>query len=213
MQALTEEQEARLAATRIRQQMGMLAEVRMKQAARKDRPGFEELARWFIGRVPSGREVESRDSMKAAKIEAWLPVECRRTPPKRGQGVKLVEKAFWPGYVFVRLVPGAEAWAGAILAGELVGWISQGVVPTAIPTDEIAVLQRCEKSGDFEREAKLIGIPMPGDTVEISAGWLAGSHGVVKRFNDAKQQVSLLVDMLGGKVSATISLDDIIVSR
>lgn len=212
-EALTEEQEARLLATRIRQRIGMLNEARMKRAARCDRDGFEEHARWFVGRVPSGNEIATRRRLKASDVEAWLPVEQRRTPPKRGNSAKVVEKAFWPGYVFIRLVPGADAWAGAILAGELLGWVSDGVYPVAISNMVVGELQRCEKAGDFEREAKLIGIPVRGDRVEVKDGLLAGMPGIVERFNEARQEVSLLVNLLGGQVAATMRLDDVVICR
>lgn len=210
---LSEAEEARLSAVRMRRSIGMLAEARMKRAARSDRESFEALSRWYVARVPSGCEIETRRKLCASGIESWLPVQHKRRTGRRGLPAKVVEKAFWPGYVFVRLIPGADAWAGAIMAGDMIGWVGDGLDPAAIPTHEVESLQRCDKSGDFEREAKLIGIPLAGDTVEISEGILAGMSGVVRRFNDARQEVSVLVNLLGGKVAATIRLDDVIVCR
>ena len=178
----------------------------MVMMARSDAPGFASLARWCVAVVPGGREGEARAALDRKRIEAWLPLERHVRSSRRGRPAKVVDRAFWPGYLFVRLLPCAEAWAGAMYAGGLSGWIGIGGEPALLPDRTVADLMACEKTGDFEAAARAIGLPKRGDRARITGSEMLW---FVDRYHEARDEVRLFVDAVAGRVVATVRLDEL----
>lgn len=179
----------------------------MVMMARCDAPGFASLGRWCVAVVPGGCEIAARDALARKKIAAWLPLETKRMRSRRGLAkVKSVERAVWRGYLFVRLLPCAEAWAGAMLTAGLSGWIGLDGEPALLPDRMVADLQACEKTGDFAKAARELGVPKPGDQVRIKGYELAW---IVDRYHEARDEVRLVADAWSGRLVATVGLDEL----
>lgn len=178
----------------------------MVAMARSDAPGFASLGRWCVAVVPGGREVAARDALKRKKIAAWLPLEKKKRRSRRGLPVEPVDRAVWRGYLFVRLLPCAEAWAGAMLTAGLSGWIGLDGEPALLPDRMVADLQACEKTGDFAKAARELGVPKPGDEVRVKGSDMAW---IVERYHEARDEVRLFVDAAMGRVVAKVGLDEL----
>lgn len=181
----------------------------MKAAARKDRSDHDRLARWHVATCRDATGAVA--ALSGCCIEAWLPIVRKRMAPRRGRPARVVERAVWPGYVFVRLVPEAHAWAGAMLAGDLTGWIAAGGAgePATVGDGEMARLIACSSADDFEEEARRIGLPKRGETWEIMAGPMCGHRGEVVRVDERAARVQMLLDLLGAQIPVTMGLDDV----
>lgn len=132
----------------------------------------ESAGDWFAAQVWAGREQLSASHLRARGYEIFLPhyVEHRRWSDR----VKKIDRALFPGYLFLRL--GGDRLAGAITAPGVIRIVGDGQQPAPIPVHEIEAVRRIVAT-DLAVEP----FPMArvGERVRIVAGPLRDVEGVV----------------------------------
>ena len=180
--------------------------------ARKDRPGFEDAARWVVATCKSGAEQSASASLSEQGIECWCPTERFRKPPRRGQKPVEIQRTIFRGYLFVRVVPDNEAFAGLLATGRLQGLMASGDTTYLMPERLMVRLMLALKKR--QRKHMVAGElpPAPdllGRKVVIRSGPFAEFLGTVRRVLEKRGEVVLDVPLFGGMTEMTIGVDSI----
>jgi transcription antitermination factor NusG len=167
---------------------------------------------WYAIQVNARKEQASQKDLTRRGFEVFLPTRVDRR--MWSDRIRKVQVALFPGYLFVRTVmePGERH---RILAGsgvfDLVGRIpGDSLDVQAVPDREIASLQRLVAA---ERELDPIEKLVEGTQVEIGAGPLKGTWGVVEKAPDGRRRLVVQVHLLGRGVRTDLSADDVVAAR
>lgn len=175
-------------------------------AARKDQPGFDEHGRWVVAACKTGMELDVAEELKAKGIMVWCPVSKGRTPPKRGRKAMVVERAVFRGYVFLRLMPTAEAWVGALSASRLIGFMGSGGTPIAVPERMMKILRLQVQDPDI---ANLPALATKGQAVDVRSGPFASFQAIVRRVLAKTGKLECEINIFGRMSLVTLDLDDV----
>lgn len=163
-------------------------------AAGMDRPA----RRWFVLRIGAGRDRAAAEALAAAHVETWLPV-VMVVPVRRG-GMKgkreAVEKLALQGFVFARVEPTVDAWAGLATAPGFVGMLGCDGLPLAI-RDEAVELFRRYLGNDPKAIATVTNAVKAGDRASVNEGPFHGFDGLVVSVDDARGRAIVEVLMFG----------------
>ncbi len=140
---------------------------------------------------PSGRAEERViESLNSSSIESYYPT-YEWTDMLRHRKVTS-RKSLFPGYMFARFsVDSPQRWAAVSIAG-VAGIVSIGLIPAAIPEDQIEAVRRLLAS-------PMSATPYPhphlnyGDRVRVEYGPLRGQEGVVIEYRGRHQAVIVIV--------------------
>ncbi|WP_235680784.1 transcription termination/antitermination NusG family protein [Agrobacterium vitis] len=180
--------------------------------ARHDRPDFDARARWLVAHCKSGLEQVIRDSLTEQGIDCWCPCERRRLPPRRRKPAFIVERPLFRGYLFVRVIPDNEAYAGLLVASRLQSLMGQDGRPYLMPEALMRQLQLSAKSADRQHMDAGDVPPMPdvlGKQVTIRSGPFADFVVTVRKVLSKRGQVVVDVPMFGGMSEVTMGVDAI----
>lgn len=180
--------------------------------ARRDRLGFERVARWVVATCRVGREDEVSDSLTAAGIECWCPRERLRARPRRGLQAVDIFRPIFRGYVFVRIVPDSKAYAGLLIAARLRGLMGRDGVPYLMPEPLMQALMLA--AVESERKQKDVGDlpPLPdlvGKRVVIRSGPFTDFAVTVRKLLAKRRQVVVDVMMFGGMTEMIVDVDSV----
>jgi transcriptional antiterminator RfaH len=154
---------------------------------------------WHALRIKSRHEFATRDALREAGIEEFLPTcEVSSAWSDRTQ---IVTKPLFPGYTFARFDPAQKA---RVFVRGVLEILSLDQVPVPIPDDVIEDLHRVVLS---RRTAGLCPY-VPGSAVTVSRGPFAGCRGVVTR-TSGNALLSIPVEILGRSVSVQIDAKDV----
>ncbi|MCF1433176.1 transcriptional antiterminator [Agrobacterium vitis] len=178
--------------------------------ARRDRPDFDQLARWVVARCKSGLEQAIRDALTEQGIECWCPCERRRLPPRRRKPAITVERPLFRGYLFVRVIPDNEAYAGLLLASKLQSLMGQDGKPYLMPEALMRQLQLSARTAERQHMDAGDVPPVPdmlGKQVTIRSGPFADFVVTVRKVLSRRGQVVVDVPMFGGMSEVTVGVD------
>ncbi|MCF1492669.1 transcriptional antiterminator [Agrobacterium vitis] len=190
-------------------------EVRRKRQiamARRDRPDFDQLARWLVARCKGGLEQAIRDALEQQGIDCWCPCERLRLPPRRGKPAITVERPLFRGYLFVRVIPENEAYAGLLVASRLQSLMGQDGKPYLMPEALMRQLQLSAKTAERAHMDAGDVPPMPdmlGKQVTIRSGPFADFVVTVRKILSKRGQVVVDVPMFGGMSEVTMGVEAI----
>lgn len=178
--------------------------------AKRDRQGFETLARWVVATCRVGREVEASDSLTAAGIECWCPRERLRARPRRRLQAVDIFRPIFRGYIFVRVIPDRYSYAGLLSAARLRGLMCDGGRPYLMPPAlmerlMLAALERERKQEDSENLP-----PLPelvGKRVTIRSGPFAEFAVTVRRLLSKRRQVVVEIPIFGAMKEVPLDVD------
>lgn len=155
--------------------------------------------RWYVAETDQGQERQAELHLREKGFEPYLPMRRTGAQAKRIRAVP-----YFPSYLFVRLMVGADGWNGvfatvglrAILGNDLPLPVSDALV-TAIQAHEldgfVPVAKRRPIAPPFER----------GEKVRIVDGPFAGYNALFEEPIDARR-VAILLSMLGRDSRATV---------
>jgi transcription antitermination factor NusG len=159
------------------------------------------LAQWYAVRTLPRHEKRVRDRIAGRNVECYLPLFQTVHRWKNGCKAK-VEMPLFPTYLFVAIeyahrgrvldIPGVQSFVGA------------GRQPLPVPDGEIEKLRSGLPLHNARPHARLTA----GQTVQITAGPLAGLSGVLVRQKEGLRVV-LSVEMLMQAVAVEVDADDI----
>ncbi len=157
------------------------------------------MTKWYVVHTRPHQERRAEVNLARQGFRVWLPVMERSR--RHARRIETVRVPLFPGYLFVALDIGSEAWH-AINGTFGVRWLlSDGEHPQALPGEFVTRLQDAV-GGDGLSTAAPADL-RPGDAVTIAAGPFVECAAVVLRLAPG-ERVEVLLEVLGGRVSARL---------
>ena len=162
-------------------------------------------ANWYVVHTYSGYEnkvkanidktIENRH-LEDQILEVRVPMEDV-VELKNGEK-KQVQKKMFPGYVLIHMVMNDDTWYVVRNTRGVTGFVGPGSKPVPLTEKEIDALGISmvrEVEVDFEE----------GDSVVVTGGVWKDTVGVVQSINEAKQIVTISVELFGRETPVEIS--------
>ena len=154
---------------------------------------------WYVVNTLPHQETRADLNLRRQKFNTLLPVTKRTR--RHARKIDTVLSPLFPGYLFVQLDLRNQAWSSINSTFGVKRLLSNGVQPTEISTDFVNALQ-----DTFDEDgAAIVPAPalQPGQQVRIATGPFADCVAAVLHLSPG-ERVKLLLEVLGGRVSATI---------
>ena len=166
-------------------------------------------ANWYVVHTYSGYEnkvkanidktIENRH-LEEQILEVRVPMEDV-VELKNGEK-KQVQKKMFPGYVLIHMVMNDDTWYVVRNTRGVTGFVGPGSKPVPLTEKEIDALGISmvrEVEVDFEE----------GDSVVVTGGVWKDTVGVVQSINEAKQIVTISVELFGRETPVEISFAEV----
>ena len=166
-------------------------------------------ANWYVVHTYSGYEnkvkanidktIENRH-LEDQILEVRVPMEDV-VELKNGEK-KQVQKKMFPGYVLIHMVMNDDTWYVVRNTRGVTGFVGPGSKPVPLTEKEIEALGISavrELEVDFEE----------GDIVVVTGGVWKDTVGVVQSINEAKQIVTISVELFGRETPVEISFAEV----
>lgn len=157
--------------------------------------------RWYVVQVYSGFEQKvklalseriKQFNMEAHFGEVLIPTE---TVQDTSGGKKRVStKTFYPGYIFVEMAMGDEAWHTVRDTPKVTGFVG-GQKPQPVPPPEISSVVQQVEAGQAKPRPRVMYTE--GDHVRVNDGAFANFTGTIQEVRPEKQKVRVLVSIFG----------------
>lgn len=167
----------------------------------------ESALHWYVIRTDTHAEMAVDNLLTSANVEHWLPF-MKVSDRRRGARKNVAREVLaWPGYMFVRVVPTPEAWAGLRTVKGITGVLGAGEKPFPVKHEKVLQLRVfLEANVIAMREiAKQLSL---GEMVRINQGPFATHNGHVSELSD-DGKVTIDVMLFGRAVPITLGLDQI----
>ena len=175
---------------------------------------YENEKSWYLIQTMPGKEqacaknIEQRiisQNMQDFVFRTLIP-EHKVTFMKGNTKVEKNEKVY-PGTVFVEMIVTDESWfmvRNTPLVAGILGSSGGGAKPVPVAEEEMtAILKACGIKLEVELQYKV------GDTVLIVNGGFEGETGVVESIDTEKQEVVVLIDLMGRQSPLPLGLGDV----
>ena len=166
-------------------------------------------ANWYVVHTYSGYEnkvkanidktIENRH-LEDQILEVRVPMEDV-VELKNGEK-KQVQKKMFPGYVLIHMVMNDDTWYVVRNTRGVTGFVGPGSKPgplTEKESDALGISMVREVEVDFEE----------GDSVVVTGGVWKDTVGVVQSINEAKQIVTISVELFGRETPVEISFAEV----
>lgn len=155
--------------------------------------GYENKVKANIDKTIENRHLEDQI------LEVRVPMEDVEKM-KNGQK-KLVQKKMFPGYVLINMVMNDDTWYVVRNTRGVTGFVGPGSKPVPLTEEEMDRLgiQNVTLQIDFEE----------GDSVVVTGGVWKDTVGVVQSINEAKQIVTINVELFGRETPVEISFAEV----
>ena len=114
---------------------------------------------------------------------------------------KQVAKKMFPGYVLINMVMNDDTWYVVRNTRGVTGFVGPGSKPVPLTEEEMASLG-----------FKAVGVAVDfvvGDAVVVTAGAWKDAVGVIKSINEAKQTLTINVEMFGRETPVELSFAEV----
>lgn len=174
-----------------------------------DKAGFDDLARWIVVTCRSGSEQVIAEELKDARISSWCPLEKFKTRPRRSLKPVDIYRPFFRGYLFVRLIPSHEAFAGLLSASRLNGIMGRDGKPFLMPPRMMDALMLGMKKRVVVQEDE-VKLPFSiGDRMRIKDGPFTDFTAMVRAALPDKWQAEVEVEIFGRMTPVTLDIDSL----
>ena len=165
-------------------------------------------AQWYVVHTYSGYEnkvkaniektIENRH-LENEILEVRVPMEDV-IEVKNGSR-KPVSRKMFPGYVLVNMVMNDDTWYVVRNTRGVTGFVGPGSKPVPLSESEMRPL-------GFRQENVVVNFGV-GDTILVVSGAWMDTVGVVQSMNEAKQTVTIHVEMFGRETPVEIDCADV----
>jgi len=165
-------------------------------------------ASWYVVHTYSGYEnkvkaniektIENRH-LEEEILEVRVPMEDV-VEVKNGQRKPVTRKMF-PGYVLVNMVMNDDTWYVVRNTRGVTGFVGPGSKPVPLTETEMRNL-------GIRQENVVVNFGI-GDMISVVSGAWADTVGVVQSMNEAKQTVTINVEMFGRETPVEIDFADV----
>ncbi len=164
----------------------------------------EQTVCWYAVHVKSRHEFVVLDELTEKNLEAFLPAAKRVSQWKDRK--KIVKYPLFPGYLFVKISPGPEAFLDVLRTRGVVTFISlEPGKPTPVAPEEIDSLRLLVESG---KELDVYPHLKQGTRIRIKNGPLKNAEGIlIRKENEYLFQVT--VELLGRSVSIRVAAQEV----
>ena len=151
---------------------------------------------WFAILARTGREKTANLLLENSGYECFLPVS--KSTRRWSDRTKVIEVPLFPGYLFCRMNPHNRLTV--LMTPGVMQIVGVGKAPIPVEEEEIAALQRVQKSG-------LSAMPWPymqiGNVAQILEGPLRGLTGIIVRIK-SRMKLVLSVSLLQRSVAVEV---------
>ncbi len=157
--------------------------------------------KWYVVQVYSGYEQKVKLSLQDRIAQAGMHgsfgdilIPMETVQETRSGSTRVTAKTFYPGYIFVQMTMGDEAWHLVRDTPKITGFVG-GRYPRPVPAPEIrSVVQQVEEGAAKPRPQVVFE---HGDHVRVVDGAFANFTGTVEEVKPEKQKVRVLVSIFG----------------
>ncbi|MEP9389639.1 transcription termination/antitermination NusG family protein [Mesorhizobium sp. KR9-304] len=162
---------------------------------------------WFVLLVAEGLDIVVDNLLTNERIEHWMPalkLERKRRYGRRRPGFEPLVSPALPGYMFAKVVPSAETWAGLKMLDGVVGPLGGAACPSPVKAKEITKLKAFIE-GDAKAVEILTNALRAGDRVAVDNGPFGGFEGIVSLLS-GKGRLEVEVDIFGRSTPVDLEL-------
>jgi transcriptional antiterminator NusG len=206
---LTARQRERIEDARHRAQRLRDGHICLVEAASRHVRGFEAMARWIVATCRPGSEEGIARELDEVGIVTWCPKEHLRTRPRRKLKPVDIYRPYFGGYLFVRVIPTREAFAGVLAASRLVGIMGREGQPFLMPEKLMNVLILAAKKDELDQQDKPKMPVRVGQRVDIHSGPFANFQATVRRLIPERWKVEAEVSLFGRMTPIELDVDSI----
>ncbi len=170
--------------------------------------------KWYVVHTQSGQEKKAKLSLqqriRKSKMEDYfgdlerdilIPteevIEIRKGEKRR------IEKKFFPGYMFIKMVLTDETWHLVKNTPKISGFVGSGKKPSPVPESEIRKITLQMEEGVQRPSPKVMF--EPGEEVKVIEGPFTNFNGIVEEVNPEKHRLRVMVSIFGR--STPVELD------
>jgi transcriptional antiterminator NusG len=167
------------------------------------------MARWIVATCRSGSEQTIAEELNGSHIQTWCPLEKFRTRPRRSLKPVDIYRPFFRGYLFIRVMPSHEAYAGVLSASRLSGLMSRDGRPYLMPPRLMdALIANMRKRQTLQRDEVKLPFTI-GDRMRINQGPFSSFTAMVRAALPDKWQAEVEVEIFGRMTPITIDIDSL----
>lgn len=165
-------------------------------------------AKWYVVHTYSGYENKVKANIEKSIqnlhledqiLEVQVPMQ-NVMEVKNGQK-KSVPKKLFPGYVLLHMIMNDETWYVVRNTRGVTGFVGPESKPVPLTEEEMLPLGISSENVQIDYEV--------GDAVRVVSGAWEENVGIIRSINQAKQSVTIGVEMFGRETSVEISVLDI----
>jgi len=153
---------------------------------------------WFAVRTLSRHEKKVAAQLSENGIRYFLPMATGKH--KWSDREKMVLAPLFPGYVFVRIVPTAEARVAVLRNSGVASFVMQAGAPAAIPAEQIEGVRMLVEARKPCAQHEYIAA---GQRVRVRGGSMSGIEGVLVASNKGRTLV-LSIEAIGKSVAIEV---------
>ncbi len=161
-------------------------------------------ARWYVVHTYSGYEnkvkaniektIENR-KLQDQILEVMVPTQ--EVVEVRNGVKKTVSRKTFPGYVLIHMIQNEDTWYVVRNTRGVTGFVGPGSEPIPLTEAELRSLGIADVIS--EQEAPVVIDVEVGDSIEVISGAWEGTQSNVLAINQAKQTVTIEVEMFAGQ--------------
>lgn len=168
-----------------------------------------EEAKWYVAHTYSGYENKVKVDIEKTIVnrnlsdqikEVSVPVE--EVVEIRNGSKKIVEHKLFPGYVLIHMIMNDETWYVVRNTRGVTGFVGPGSKPVALTDEEMINM------GIGEKQNVVVDYEEGDEVVAISGAW-RDTVGTIRTINQAKQTVTIMVDMFGRETPVELGFTEV----
>ena len=166
-------------------------------------------AKWYVVHTYSGYEnkvkaniektIENRH-LEDQILEVRVPME--EVVEMKNGSKKQVSKKLFPGYVLLHMIMNDDTWYVVRNTRGVTGFVGPGSKPVPLKPNELKAL------GSTEEQKVVMDLDV-GDSIVVTGGAWKDTEGVISAVNQAKQMVTIQVELFGRATPVEISFSEI----
>lgn len=176
--------------------------------ASHDVKGFQEMARWVVATCRSGTEQAIAEELAEMRIDTWCPLEKFTKRPRRGLKPVNYYRPFFRGYLFCRIVPSHEAYAGLLAASRLNSIMGRDGSPFFLPERMMDALRLGTKQSKQDQDDERMSV-WQGARVIVRSGPFVDFEATVRRVLKSRWKVVIEVALFGQMNAVEIDIDSV----
>ncbi len=166
-------------------------------------------AKWYVIHTYSGYENKVKANIERMIVNRHLEDEILevRVPMEDVVEIKngarrQVQKKMFPGYVLIHMVMNDDTWYVVRNIRGVTGFVGPGSQPVALDEDDLKPMRE-------RKDRKVLVDLNVGESVIVTAGAWKDTTGVISNINQAKQTVTIQVELFGRSTPVEISFAEV----